>query len=455
MKGMGRKMKWIARKWKQISASKRIVCLIFIGAAVILGITAGLRVWDKSRQKPRVLTALKKLAQEAYSQEHSFAPLLQILEEGEIEQEGYVNLTFSLKNGWGPDSIWLGQMDLAGSFIQYQLKTQQKEKIFLADTKYQIAGIGALDIESYLTEETLIMRIPQMHSSYLRMNGTDLKNRYEHSLLYDVLGEKLTMPETGILVSSTPVFPKKKDLEKIEVIRAFLEEYHGRLGELWQQILVKKEGEIQQVSIGGCYEDCNIFHLTLPMELVQWYLNTCLSDTQKEQIALFDWESETWDVLLYMDDENHIHRMETLLEPKIKGNPYWVKIVCFLKGEERLLDKIQLELQIKNQTEEKNFRIDLENQWQQGERRVYLIVNQIEPKNIERIHANLVMDTSTGESCIEYKVCLPLLVSDGEHVIRRLDQSIKEPDGEMVDLFELDLMGFLKFSKDFNFTLFR
>ena len=191
------------------------------------------------------------------------------------------------------------------------------------------------------------------------------------------------------------------------------------------------------------------------MELVRWYLNTCLSDTQKEQIALFDWESETWDVLLYMDDDNHIHRMETLLEPKIKGNPYWVKIVCFLKGEERLLDKIQLELQIKNQTEEKNFRIDLENQWQQGERRVYLIVNQIEPKNIERIHANLVMDTSTGESCIEYKVCLPLLVSDGEHVIRRLDQSIKEPDGEMVDLFELDLMGFLKFSKDFNFTLFQ
>lgn len=454
-KGMGRKMKWIENKWKQWSASKRIICLLFIGTMVILGMTVGLRVWDRSRQKPRVLVALKQLAKEASEQKYSLAPLIQIIQEGNIEQEGYVNFDVWNQVVQGLDLIWLKQVDMTDSSIRYQLALQQKEGIYSGEAEYQIAELGVLKIENYLTKEKLITRIPQIHNSYLRMDTKDLKNQYKDSLLYGVLGEKLVVPESDLSIASVPVFPQENELKKMDLIPAFLEEYGERLVELWQQISVKKERETKQVLINGIYENCSVFHLSLPMELVQCYLDYLWPDTMEKQWQLIAKENETVDLLLYMDDENHIHQIETVIKPEIEGRIYSTEVFCYLKGEEFLLDKVQVDLYIEQQEEEWGLRMDLEKQLEETKRKIYFSICQIYPEQIEQIRANLIMDTITGESDIEYKINLPFLASDGEHKIRTLEESIQAPEGEMIDIFELDLIEFLKFSRDFNFALFR
>lgn len=448
-------MKWVGKWWIQLSPSKRIISLIFVGTVVILGMTAGLRLWERSRQKPRVLMALKQLAEEAVAQEYSFAPLLEMIQEGRVEQEGYVNLALARTERLGFDSIWLNHMDMTGSHIRYRLAFQKEEKVLSSETQYQVAGLGRLDIESYLTEEKLIVRVPQIHNSYLRMNRQHLKSQYKDSLLYGVLGEKLEIPEIDVSVSEAPVFPQEKDLEKMEVMSAFLKEYKGRLPEIWEQIQMTKENETRQVLVNGIYKDCSVYHLFLPIELVQWYLDYSLPDARKEWMQSLDWKEESVDLLIYLDDKNCIYCMEITAEPEIEGVSYPTEILCYLKGEERLLDKIQIDLHLKGQIEVVNLRMDLENQWEDAKRKIYFSVRQIKPEDTKQIRLNLTINSITGESYIEYEINLPLLVSDGEHSIRRLEEPIKEPNREIVDVFELDLIGFLKFSRDFNFALFQ
>lgn len=454
-------MKWIGKRWKQWSVSKRIIGLMLSGTVGILVLTMGLFIWDRSRQKPRVLAALKLLAEEASGQEYSFAPLLQIIREGRTEQEGYVNLSFLDAEALGFTWIGLKQRDLTFSSIRYQLMFDKEERVAAGKAAYQMAGVGVLDMDSYLTEDSFIVRIPQMHCDYLRMNPYHIKSQYENSLLYDVLGEKLGMVQEDFSISVDSLFSWGFDWDREDrgdgedLIQAFLIKYKERLDAIWRQITVRKESEAKPVLVNGVYENCDVFHFSLPTELVEWYLDYSLPDAKKEWLKPICWKEDSIDLVIFMDDRKRIYRIETVMQPEVEGIVYPTEIVCSLRGEERLLDKVQVMLKIELQTGQLELQMDWENQWNPDERKIFFLVNEIRPERMERIRSNLVIDIASGESDIEYEMHLPLLVSDGEHSIKRLEQPILAPDGEIVDVFELDLIAFLKFSRDFNFALFR
>lgn len=449
-------MKSIVNKWKQLSATIRMISVILTGAIVLLGVTMGLRVWDKSKQKPRVLTALKQLAEEVSDGEYSFEPLLKVIQEGKIYQEGYVNLTSLDAEALERSGVLFEQMNLENSTISYEVEMNREEKVLSSNMEYQIAGIGILNISSYLTEEKLIVQIPQIHSSYLRMNTHNIKSQYENSLLYEILGDKMLMPESDFSISVFQQLPQGNAAEKEDVFQAFSKEYEGRLTDIWQQITVTRESEARQILINGSYEDCRVFHLSFPAEIVRWYFNYILPDSVKETWQeRIVWKEEMVDMVIYMDDDNHIHRIDTTVQPEIDNICYPMGITFYLKGEEKLFDKVQIGLNIQRKTDQLGWLINIENQYDGSARKMNLTVSQTKPEEASEIRVKLAMDTATGESTVEYEINSPFLVSDGEHHIKRQNQPIKAPDGEIVDIFELDLIQFLKFSKDFNFALFR
>lgn len=452
-------MKSIIMKWKQMSATVRISSLIFAGTVVILSMTVGLRIWDKSQQKPRVIKAFKQLAEEISRQEYSLTPLLNIIQSGKTEQDGYVNLTALDKERLGLNSILLEWMDMEYSTIHYKMAINQDEKVLSAKMNYQIAGIGVLDINSYLTEEKLFIQLPQMHNSYLRMNSDNIKSQYEHSIWYRVLGDRLVLPKADLSVFVFHPFPKSDTKAvKADFLQAFEKDYKGRLDEIWKQITVTKENETKQILINGVYEDCRVFSVSFPAEIIHWYLNLVLADSvwvkEKLQERMI-WEEDMVCLKIYMDDDNHIHRMDTTIQPMWDGVCYPVGITFYLRGEERLFDKVQIGLNIQKQTEQMELLADIENQYDGLERRMNFVLSQINTEKKFEIRAKLVMDIATGESDFEYEINSPFLISDGEHFIKYQNQPINTPEGEIVDIFELDLIAFLKFSSDFNFGLFR
>lgn len=452
-------MKSIVIKWKQLSATIRIVSLILAGAAVILSMTAGLRIWDRSQQKPRVMKAFRQLAEEVSGQEYSLTPLLNVIRSGKTEQEGDMNLTALNRKGLGLNRILSEWMNMENSTVHYKMVINQEEKVLSAKMNYQIAGIGILDIESYLTEDKLLIQIPQMHKSYLRMNANNIKGQYENSLLYGVLGDRLALPETDFSAFAfEPLLQSYTGAAREDFFQAFGKEYKGRLNEIRQQITVTKENETKQILINGVYEDCRIFSVSFPAEAVRWYLDFVLADSVwiKEKLKeRMLWEEDMVYLQIYMDDDNHIHRMDTTIQPIWDGICYPVEITFYLRGEERLFDQVQIGLNIQRQAEQIGILADVENQYDGLERRMNLIIRQVNSKEEFEIRAKLAMDTTTGESYLEYEINSPFLISDGEHFIKCQNQPIKIPEGEMVDIFELDLIAFLKFSKDFNFGLFR
>lgn len=442
-------------RWKRWSGSKRILSLLFIGTALILSMTVGLRIWEQSTQKPRVLAAFQRLAEAMQKQGDSMKALLLVIQEGNIRQEGDVHISSldTEKFGWYVQCF--KQMGMTPSDIRYRLDSHQKEDVYCYEATYQIAEIGALDIESYRKKEELIVRMPQIHDSFLRMNLHDINAQYKQSLLYSILGENLVIPEVEDVFSFAPIFPRESDLEKLDMISAFLEKYNGRLTELWRQIPVKKESEAKQVLVNGFYKNCTLFRLSLPIEFVQWYIDSLLPDFMRETWQKVTWKEEEVELLLYLDDENQIRRIETVVEPEMDGTVYRTGICYNWKGEEWLLDKVQMELWIEQPSERLDFLMDVERQFEKTEQRMYVSVKQTGEKETERIRANVIMNTDSGESRVEYKVNLPLLVADGEHSMQRLEQAIEVPDQDLVDIFKLDLIGFLKFSRDFHFDLFR
>lgn len=143
-------MKGIEKKWKQWSAWKRIVLLLLAGTAVILGMTAGLRIWERGRQKPRVLAALKRLTEEALEQRETFEPLFRLIEDGDIEQEGYVNFEqldadMGGKNHtdrWKNGLFWMEQIDMTASSIQYQFALEKTNKNILIRQTIRLQGLA-------------------------------------------------------------------------------------------------------------------------------------------------------------------------------------------------------------------------------------------------------------------------------------------------------------------------
>ncbi|MCX4269475.1 MAG: hypothetical protein OSJ62_12570 [Lachnospiraceae bacterium] len=452
-------MKGIEKKWKQWSAWKRIVLLLLAGTTVILGMTAGLRIWDRGRQKPRVLAALKRLTEEALEQRETFEPLFRLIEDGDIEQEGYVNFEqldadMGGKNHtdrWKNGLFWMEQIDMTASSIQYQFALEKDEQKYFNKADYQIAGIGGLQIEQYLTKEKLIVRIPQIHSSYLRMNSDRIKEQYRDSLLYTMLGEKLILPKEDPSVEGAVIFPAEEELEKINIVPAFLEEYAGRLPELWRQILVEKESETKQIWVNGSYENCSVFRLSVPRELAEWYIRYGLPEKVAEGIGSVC--GETVDLLLSLDDNNVIRCVEAKAE--LEGIKTTIQAACYLKGNEHLLDQVQIDLSVGVLTEEIPFRIDFQRRHESEAEFFNLSISQLNLEKSEQVRIYFKLDPVTGESVIEYNIDLPGMVSDGEHVLRHLDQPIEVPDKEVVDIFELDVIEFLKFSRDFNFALFQ
>lgn len=452
-------MKSIIAKWKQLSATIRITGLIFAGTVIILSMTVGLRIWDKSQQKPQVMKAFKQLVEEVSGQEYSLIPLRNVIQSGKTEQDGYVNLTALDREVLKLNSILSEWTDMEYSSIHYKMAINQEEKILSAKMNYQIAGIGVLDINSYLTEDKLLIQIPQMHNSYLRMNTDNIQNQYEQSLLYGVLGERLTLPESDFSAFVFNQFPLgHTGAEKEDFFQVFKREYKGRLDEIWQQITVTKENDIKQILINGVYEDCRVFSVSFPAEIVRWYLELVLKDSvwgKEELQKRMTWEEDRMCLMVYIDDDNHIHCMDTTIQPVWDGICYPVEISFYLKGEERLFDKVQIGLNIQRQTGQIGLLADIENQYDGLERRMNFVISQINAEKEFEIRAKLVMDIATGESDFEYEISSPFLISDGEHFIKCQNQPIKIPEGEIVDIFELDLIAFLKFSKDFNFALFR
>jgi len=464
-------MKWVKKKWKQLSSGKKIVGFILTGILIILILTAGLRIWDKKNQKPRLLSALSRLLQATCKEEYTFEPFFAVLQDGKTQQDGYVNLTAFQKDFPIWNKLLFGQTDMTSSTIHYQIQLDQEKNILWTEKEYQLAKIGTLDVESYLTKEKLIVRIPQLHESYLRMDTQNIKTQYENSLLYKVLENRFSVPEIDFSSLVFQPFPQSRADQSKEENRfaAFLKEYEKNIVPLWKQITVTREEGSKQILINGIYENCRVFHLTFPADLIHWYFDYTLPSSQTEQLKKWiNWEEKEVTMLVYMDDENHIHQIETTIivcllnsdrntkaDSTREKTVYPIKMTLSLKGEENLLDNLQLKVQIETKPNPIILLFDMKNKYTGTERKWDFLVSQTEPTVQLRVRAELIMNVTTGESHIEYEINTPILTSDGEHHIKRLEQPIKEPAGEIVDIFDLDLIEFMKFSKDFNFDLFQ
>ena len=180
-------------KKRKIPILIRGIVVLFIVSGIVLGGTIGLRFLEKKQQRPRVIKALSSLVTDLKDEKYSIDKLYQLLEGGKTKSSGEFNIgtvDASLLGGYGK----LEKL-LTNSTIEGIIEKDNKRKKMETKFSYQTYGVNLANIECLIDERECFVKIPEVYEKYLRFKTANIKNQYENSLLYTILGGKIPLPE--------------------------------------------------------------------------------------------------------------------------------------------------------------------------------------------------------------------------------------------------------------------
>lgn len=439
-------------KKRKIPILIRGIVVLLVVSGIVLGVTAGLRFLEKKQQKPRVIKALTSLVTDLKDEKYSIDKLYQLLEGGKTKSSGEFNIgtiDASLLGGYGR----LEKL-LKNSTIEGIIEKDNKGKKMEAEFSYQTYGINLANIECLIDEKECFLKIPEVYEKYLRFKTANIKNQYENSLLYTILGGKIPLPDQEFsLYPFTEI--EYMDLEaKKDRMTEFLKENASELREWYQQIEVTKLSKEEEILFQGHYEVCTAYEFYMPTEFLKTLLRNLWGDLGEQVI----WQDEVFHGIVYLNSENQVLKLEGEGNIKIRGEEVLLISSLYLKGEENLWDTIHLDFKITQKRTEKSgsFILVVSNQFEEDVRNIQLQFKMLQPYVSTFLDIDGIYHIQNGESQIEFDLETPMIALDGTYQLSNLERAIRMPNKEdSVEIFKLSLLDLLQFVTKLNLKIFK
>ncbi len=439
-------------KKRKIPILIRGIVVLFIVSGIVLGGTIGLRFLEKKQQRPRVIKALSSLVTDLKDEKYSIDKLYQLLEGGKTKSSGEFNIgtvDASLLGGYGK----LEKL-LTNSTIEGIIEKDNKRKKMETKFSYQTYGVNLANIECLIDERECFVKIPEVYEKYLRFKTANIKNQYENSLLYTILGGKIPLPEQEFsLYPFAEIEYMDLEAKKNRMIE-FLEENSSELREWYQQIEVTKLSKEEEILFQGHYEVCTAYEFYMPTEFLKKLLWNLWGDLGEQ----FIWEDEVFHGIVYLNSKNQVLKLEGEGNIKIRGEEVLLISSLYLKGEENLWDTIHLDFKITQKRTEKSgsFILVVSNQFEGDVRNIHLQFKMLQPYVSTLLDMDGGYHRQNGESQIEFDLETPMIALDGTYQLSDLERAIQMPNKEdSVEIFKLSLVDLLQFVTKLNLKIFR
>lgn len=432
--------------------------IVLLVAVFVLGVVMGLRVLEVKQQKPRVLKALGELAEDFTDEKYSLKNLAALWKEDRTQQNLSVNITSF--NSTYLDKKWsfLGSY-LGNSNLELSIRKDGPEKKMLYEAQYSTYGVTLANVQGYLDEEECMIRIPQFHEQYLAFHPDNVRAQYENSLLYTVIGDRISMPE-GNLASYAFREPEAETPAEIETMLTRLREDARQLKELYKAVQVRKLDKKEEILINGKYELCTAYELMFPADLANGYLKEAFGD----KIVVTGSQASNDSIgsngsLISMEvylSKGRALKIAGTMEAAANGREIILAYECYPKGTENAFDAVTVDVTLTpiDTTESYGFNLSVKNEFAGDIRNIHGVLNMTRPYVTKALNVDMEYNQITGESNLEFEVSMPMASFDGSCHIAALNGQVAKPQEGAVRLFELDLFELLKFTNGMNLNFF-
>lgn len=426
------------------------IAIVAIVSVMVVAAAGGLRALEEKQQKPRVIKALTSLMTDAAAEQYRMAAMFEVLESGKIVYSGNGKIT-DLDENLISEPYRFAAPYIKQTTLDFSL--QKDETVRQAEFYLEAAlhGLKAVTAEGYLDDTECIVRVPQFHESYLSFSPNNLKQQYEESLLYTVLGDGISLPQNTL---TDYVFggAEKMISEEREALSMNVADSLELAKQLYEKITVTKTEQKEEILWNGTYESCVGYEMVVPTEIVNQFLQDTVWKKTGHTLQL---EGEDLTLLVYLNSDKKALKLETEKDILVDGRKVPVAVAFFPKGVENAWDSVLLELEVT--WEEVIYGISLicSNEFQESERILHTSLSMTQPYVTELLDMDMIYQPNTGAITFDFACKTPVLSVDGICKMAPLTEALQKPQAETVRIFELGLFDILKFTNGLNWNLFK
>ena len=437
-------------KIKRIPFLVKGIIVVLLVAGIVFAAANALRIMEEKQQKPRVLAAMAELMSGVTDEKYSLEKFWQLFDSGKIEYCGDVSLT-SVDEALFPAEYQTVIPYLERSTIDFTL---QKDDINRTATVWAEPSLYflSLQMEGYLTDTECIVRVPDIHESYISFSPDNLKAQYDNSLLYTVFGEQTALPQENL---TDYVFWDYETLinEEKEALSMKLLDTAKLVKALYDEITVKKMKEKENIFYDGSYQNCEIYQMTVPTDVLNQFLKDIVWENTGHTLVI---NEEQLPLVVYLDSEKHILKLE-LAETDVlaDGKNVPIKLFFYPKGTENPWDSIQLGAEVIWEDVTYGATIVYSNDFTDSERIIHASLSLTEPYVTKLFDIDIDYTAATGETEFDFACRTPMVSFDGILGMKPLAGDIQKPTTEAVPVFELNLLELLKFTNEINWGFFK
>lgn len=426
------------------------IIVVLLVTGIVFATANALRIMEEKQQKPRVLTAMAELVSGVTDEKYSLEKFWQLFENGKIEYTGDISLS-SIEESLFPNEYQSVIPYLERSEIAFSLQKDDVNRTAALWAKPSLYWL-ALEMEGYLDDKECIVRVPDFHENYIRFSPDNLKAQYDNSLLYTVFGEQTALPQDNL---TDYVFHGSENLlyEEKEAISMKLLDTVKLVKELYDEITVEKTDEKENIFYDGSYQNCEIYHMTVPTDVLNQFLKDIVWENTGHTLVI---QEEQLPLVVYLDSEKHILKLE-LDETNITldGKSVPTQLFFYPKGIENPWDTIQLGVEIVWDDVTYGVTIVCSNEFADTQRTIHANLSLTEPYVTKFLDIDIDYTGAMGETNFDFACKTPMLSFDGVLGMRPLTEPVAKPTTDAVSVFELNLLEILKFTNEINWGFFK
>ncbi len=338
--------------------------------------------------------------------------------------------------------------------VDYSVICEPDNRVVVADVA--LSGYDDKDdkinVHAYISDEEILFKLDEFYNEYFMIPNNNIRENYEESLWYSLLGDILSMVPDN---SSIDLYPESS--MKKPVFSEFIKGYaaDGTLDELFDDISIKKVDLQRDFLVGDTYTAANAYNITISKSLADKLLDIIADylGVMKEKLIKPDKFSFT----AYISDANRLCALSINI-PDIMVNEQeyeTAELLVSFRDSDTLFAKMLYELSVTT-PENVNyiFKMIVNNTELADGAKTTVIVSMNEPELSRLFEMELTRNKASSEIKLDMAVDLSEFSGRISYACKPYEENIVIPEN-VLELYELNLWQILNIYSSANWSFIK
>ena len=352
-------------------------------------------------------------------------------------------------------SLFDGRLDslLKNIPIDYSVVCEPESRVVAADITLSGANNNndRINVNAYINDEEIIFKLDEFYNEYFMIPNDNIRENYEESLWYSLLGDILSMIPDNSSLKLYPEISVKKPVFS-EFIKGYASD--GTLGELFDDVSIKKLNLQRDFLVGDNLTAANAYNITISKRLCEELLDIMADylGVRKETLI----EPDKFEFVAYISDANRLCALAiNLPDIMVNEKEYEAELLISFRDEDSLFAKMLCELSvITSENVNYVFKMNVNNTEFAEGIKTRIIVSMNEPRLSRLFEMELTQNRAENGISLDMAVNLPELSGQINYSLKPYEESIVLPEN-VLELYELNLWQILNIYSSANWSFIK